>query len=327
MAEPRIIVTRRIHADALHDLGRIGHVRVWEENRPIPPDVLMEWITDADACLSMLTDRIDRGVLDQGAHLKIVSNMAVGYDNFSVEDATRRGILMTNTPDVLTEATAELTWALLLGLLRNVGGARGDLLKGRWTTWSPDGFLGFDAFGKTLGIVGLGRIGQAVARRAPAFGMPVVALGSSAGAPRPGAIPRLSQSEFLTQADIVSLHVPLNDATRNLVNAEWLSHMKPGSFLINTARGPIVDETALLAALNQGHLAGAALDVFAEEPIPAGHPLASHPKVLATPHIGSATHETRRAMALRAAGNIRQALSGERPGDLINSDVWDPQHQ
>lgn len=271
----------------------------------------------------MLTDIIDEEILASSPRLQIVSNFAVGYDNIDLAAATRHGVMVTNTPDVLTEATAELTWALMLALVRNILPARQIMLEGGWRTWSPAGFLGTELSGKTLGIVGLGRIGQAVARRAPAFNMTVVAMASS----RPersgvDGIPRLPKDQFLAQADLVSLHVPLTPETNRMVNRDWLNAMKPGAFLVNTARGAVVDETALYEALNAGRLAGAGLDVFETEPVGTGHPLALHPKVLATPHIGSATGETRRAMALRAARNIALALNGQRPPDLLNPEVW-----
>jgi glyoxylate reductase len=320
MSKPLIIVTRRIHPQAMRELEELGSLQVWEGDGPIDPKTLTAWLQTADACLTMLTDRIDESVLACAPHLKIVSNMAVGYDNFDLNTATARHIMMTNTPDVLTEATAELTWALILALMRNIIPARHDLLAGRWTTWRPDGFLGTEVSGKTLGIVGLGRIGRAVARRALAFNMQVVAWARASDASSVNDIPRLIQSQFLARADVVSLHVPLTPQTYHLVDQNWLQAMKPSAFLINTARGGVVDEQALKVALDRNELAGAALDVFAAEPIDANHPLASHPRVLATPHIGSATHETRQAMAMRAVDNIRAALLGNVPPDLLNPD-------
>ncbi|MCY0898815.1 MAG: D-glycerate dehydrogenase [Firmicutes bacterium] len=317
-----IVVTRAIHPDALSLLNQHGTVRLWDQPHPIPRGVLQDWLKDADAALTMLTDRIDDGVLNDASSLRVVSNMAVGYDNLDLVALTHHGILATNTPDVLTEATAELTWALILALLRGLVPSREALLAGEWTSWSPDAFLGTEVSGKTLGIVGLGRIGLAVARRSPAFNVRAVALESGKAVPHASPFPRLPRREFLESADIVSLHVPLTASTRHLVNREWLDAMKSGSFLVNTARGAIVDELALKEALDSGKLAGAALDVFNEEPINGHHPLASHPRVLATPHIGSATYETRRQMALRAAGNLVTALSGKRPPDLLNGEAW-----
>ncbi|MCY0877396.1 MAG: D-glycerate dehydrogenase [Firmicutes bacterium] len=318
----KIVVTRAIHADALALLRKQGDVRLWDQPRPIPADTLREWLEDADAALTMLTDRIDGDTVLRASRLRIVANMAVGYDNLDVSALTAQGILATNTPDVLTEATAELTWALILALMRGVVSSREALLAGAWQSWSPDAFLGTELAGKTLGIVGLGRIGRAVARRAPAFQVKVVALESRRGSLEQPDIPRLPREAFLGTADIISLHVPLTPQTHHLVDQAWLAHMKPGAFLVNTARGAVVDEVALKAALDSGHLQGAALDVFAEEPVDSRHPLVSHPRVLATPHIGSATYETRRAMALRAAENLVAALQGTRPRDLLNPEAW-----
>ncbi len=318
----RILLTRRIHQDAIDALERLGSVRLWPEPRPMPRDVLLAWIHDADACLSMLTDRIDAPVLEAGSpRLRVVSNMAVGYDNIDLAKASQKNVLVTNTPDVLTEATAELTWALMLAMARNMVPARESLLRGEWGDWAPDGFLGRELWGKTLGIVGWGRIGQAVARRASAFGMRVVVLAKRS----PSESGRLALPQFLAEADVISLHVPLNPTTRKMVDASWFHGMKPSAYLVNTARGPVVDSAALLDALNAGRLAGAALDVFEREPVAGGDPLASHPRVLATPHIGSATAETRRAMALRAVDNIAAVLSGRQPPDLVQPPSDGPQ--
>ncbi len=313
---PRIVVTRRIHPDALDALKAHGEVILWDEDRPIPAPTLRTWLRDADACLSMLTDRFGEEELHETGPLKVISNMAVGFDNIDVAAASRYGVIVTNTPDVLTEATAELTWALMLALMRNLVPARDALLAGDWRDWKPDGFLGAELFGKTLGIVGWGRIGRAVARRAHAFGMDVIALRRPKSPHQD--VRRLPLKSFLAQADVVSLHLPLTPETHGLIDARWFHDMKPGAFFINTARGPLVDEAALKNALDAGKIQGAALDVFSEEPVSGGHPLAAHPRVLATPHIGSATRETRRAMALRAAQNIMAVLKGETPPDWVN---------
>ncbi len=318
--KPAIIVTRKIHPDALSLLSRHGHLRVFEGEEPIPPGLLKDWLSSARACLCMLTDRMTADVLDSASHLQIIANLAVGYDNFDVDTASKKGIMLTNTPDVLTEATAELTWALMLALARQIVPSHQAILANQWKAWSPDSFLATQLTGKTLGIAGLGRIGTAVARRAPAFGMSVVAWqrqdsdGSS-----PDGILRLNLQEFLQRSDVISLHLPLTTATRAVVNRTWFQNMKPTAFLINTARGGLIDESALKEALDRGYLKGAALDVLNEEPQGASHPLVSHPLVLATPHIGSATSETRRAMALRAATNIVAALNDETPPDLLNA--------
>lgn len=317
---PTIVVTRKIHPDALTLLSRHGELQVFEGDEPIPPMLLKDWLSSARACLCMLTDRITADVLDSADRLQIIANLAVGYDNFDVGAASKKGIMLTNTPDVLTEATAELTWALMLALARQLVPSHQAILANQWKAWSPDGFLSTQLTGKTLGIAGLGRIGTAVARRAPAFGMSVVAWQrQDSERSSPDGILRLNLKEFLQRSDVVSLHLPLTPDTREMVNHTWFQHMKPTAFLINTARGGLIQERALKEALDLGYLKGAALDVFNEEPQGASHPLVSHPLVLATPHIGSATAETRRAMALRAATNIVAALTDQMPPDLLNA--------
>jgi glyoxylate reductase len=318
-----IVVTTRIHPDARAALEAVDTIRQWDRtDRPIPADVLSQWLETADALFCTLNEQIGHDTVKNARRLKIVANMAVGYDNLDLAALSARGIMATNTPDVLTEATAELTWALMLALMRGLVSARDALLAGAWTHWRADGFLGTELYGKRLGIVGLGRIGRAVARRADAFGMEVVGLDPGEGHHVTVPFPVWPRERFLAAADVVSLHVPLTEDTRGLVNAAWLAAMKPGSFLINTSRGGVVVEEDLAAALDRGPLAGAALDVFQTEPVNGAHPLARHPRVLATPHIGSATVETRRAMAMVAARNIKSALGGERPPNLLNAGAW-----
>jgi glyoxylate reductase len=314
----RIFVTHPVAPDVLAELRDVHTVTLWPGPYPIPPRALADGLAAADGALVMLTDRVDDESLSRASTLRVVANMAVGFDNIDREAASRRGILVTNTPDVLTEATAEFTWTLILALTRGLISARDALYAGHWTYWAPDGFLGRELYGKTLGIIGLGRIGGAVARRAAAFGMEVVSLGPRGDGP----YRRLSQAVFLASADVVSLHLPLTQETRHLADGAFFSAMKPGSYFINTARGGLVDEGALLSALDAGPVLGAALDVFDEEPIDGRHPLARHPRVLVTPHMGSATVETRTAMARRAAENLLAALSGRRPRDLVNPESF-----
>ncbi|MDA8200893.1 MAG: D-glycerate dehydrogenase [Thermaerobacter sp.] len=314
----RVLLTHPVDSRARMRLAERTNLTRWPGPYPIPADDLARELFTQDGLLCLLGDPISSAVLDQSPQLRVVANLAVGYDNIDLVAASRLGIVVTNTPDVLTEATAELTWAILLALVRGVVPARQALLDGQWRYWSPTGFLGRGLGGKTLGVVGLGRIGQAVAARAAAFGMSVVVLGSRGQGP----YPRLEREAFLATADVVSLHVPLTTDTRRMVDESFLARMKPGAFLVNTARGGLVDEDALLAALNTGRLAGAALDVFDREPVDGQHPLAAHPRVLATPHIGSATVETRAAMAERAVDNLLMALTGQRPRDLVNAAAW-----
>ena len=269
--------------------------------------------SDPDALITLVTDPVTETVLRAGKRLKIVGQYGVGVDNIDRAAAAARGIVVTNTPNVLTDATADLTMALLLALARRI--VEGDRMvrEGRFAGWEPELLLGSDLKGKVFGVLGPGRIGRAVTRRARAFGMTVLGCGRS---PRdeadPDDPPRVSFDDLLRRCDIVSIHLPLNDETRGLFNAERLSKMKPGSWLLNTSRGPILEESALVGALESGQLAGAGLDVFESEP--AVHPgLLASDRVVLMPHAGSATLETRREMARMVVEDVRRVLSGERP--------------
>jgi lactate dehydrogenase-like 2-hydroxyacid dehydrogenase len=310
------VVTREIPDAALKVLRDAGEVWMSEADRPLSPAELREAVAGASAVVGMLHDRIDGDVADAaGPGLKVVANVAVGYDNVDVPALAARKVLVTNTPGVLTDATADLTFGLLLAVTRRLG--EGERLLRAGAPWSFHlGFLlGAGLQGKTLGIVGLGQIGQAVARRALAFGLRIVYTGRSRAAENVekslGAA-YLPTHELLERADIVSLHCPLTPSTRHLINAETLRVMKPGAFLVNTTRGPVVDEPALADALAAGRIAGAALDVFEKEPEvePA---LLTMENVVVTPHLGSATVETRTEMALLAARNVVSVLAGEGP--------------
>jgi glyoxylate reductase len=266
-------------------------------------------LADKDALICVLTDKIDADVMDAGPALKVISDIAVGYDNIDVEAARQRGIIVTNTPDVLTEAVAELTWALILGIARRV--AEGDRLirAGAWKRWGLDFMLGTELRGKQLGIVGAGRIGRAVAEKAPAFGMSVVFARRSADATDPR---YASLDQLLISSDVVSIHTPQTPQTRHLFDRKAFARMKRSALLINTARGPIVDEEALVWALGERLIAGAALDVYEKEP--EVHPgLLPFENVLLVPHVGSATRETRTAMADLAVRNVLAVLSGHQP--------------
>lgn len=250
----------------------------------------------------MLTDPIDGPLLDACPRLRVVANYGVGVDNIDLAAAAERGVPVGNTPDVLTDASADLAFALLLAAARRLPQTAEDVRSGRWGTWEPDGFLGHDVTGTTLGIVGAGRIGEAVARRARGFDMTVLTATSRAGTPLP---------ELLERSDFVSLHLPLTPATRHLIDAAALRRMKRTAILVNTARGPIVDTDALTRALHDGTIAGAALDVTDPEPLPPSHPLLAAPNVLVVPHIGSATPRTRARMADLAVDNVLAGLAGE----------------
>lgn len=281
----------------------------------IPGDELMARVADKQALMCLLTDRIDQAVLDAGPALRIVANIAVGFDNIDLAAARSRGVTVTNTPDVLTEATADFTWGLVLAVTRRIAEGERLLRRGAWEGWALDFMLGSDLRGKQLGIVGLGRIGRAVAARAGAFGMRVayatLDAGTAAGAADAGWT-RLSLDELLSSSDVVTFHVPLTPATRHLVDRRAILRMKRRAYLVNTSRGPVVDEAALAWALREGLLAGAALDVYEQEP--RVHPdLLGLENVVLAPHLGSATVETRTAMADLAARNVLAVLSGFAP--------------
>ncbi len=312
----RIVVTRRIPEPAVELLRAAGDVWVSPHDRPLEPGELHEAVAGADGVVTLLHDRVDDAFLDAaGPGLRVVANAAVGYDNVDVPACARRGVVVTNTPGVLTEATADLAFALILMATRRLG--EGEQLIRSQTPWSWSMFfmLGTGIQGKTLGIVGLGKIGQATARRARAFGMKIAYTGRrrAQGAVGTELEARfLSFEELLGTADVVSLHCPLSAETHHLIDAATLERMKPTAFLVNTTRGPVVDEAALAAALRSGAVAGAGLDVFEREP--EVHPdLLDLENVVLIPHLGSATVETRTAMGVLAARNLVAVLDGEAP--------------
>jgi glyoxylate reductase len=282
----------------------------------MPAAALARRLRDVDGLVCMLTDRIDAALLAGAPRLHAVANRAVGYDNIDLRTAAARGIVVTNTPDVLTETSADLAFALILAAARRV--CEGDRLirAGRWRGWSPDLLLGRDVHGATLGIVGLGRIGAAVARRARGFGMRILYHQRRAIPRPPAGATRVSLARLLAGSDIVSLHVPLTTATHHLIGSRELAHMRRGAILVNTSRGAVVDETALIRALASRRLAAAGLDVFAREPrVPAA--LRALPNVVLTPHVASATTATRARMALVAAQNLAAVLAGRRPPNVV----------
>lgn len=303
---PYIYVTRPLLGTALQRLGQQAEIKVWPEDGPPSRSELLDRVRMADGLLCVLSERIDAELLGAAPRLRIVANMAVGYDNVDLPAASARGVLVTNTPGVLTETTADLAFALMLGFARRLVEGDAVVRQGRWPAWSPSFLLGRDLHGTTLGIVGLGGIGEAVARRARAFNMRVLYT-SRTRKPHVEAtlgIEWASLDEVLREADWLSLHVALSGETRGLIGARELSLMKPGAVLVNTARGAVVDEAALIEALASGRLAGAALDVFSQEPLPVDSPLLSLPNVLVSPHVGSATLATRTRMADLAVDNL-----------------------
>jgi glyoxylate reductase len=298
----RVFVTRQPVGAGLERLTEAGHeIDVWPGSEPPSPTQLIEHARHADALICMLSDRIDAAFLDACPQLKVIANYAVGLDNVDLDAARRHGIAVGNTPDVLTDATADLAFALLLAAARRLSQAAKAVTDGAWGTWQPDSHLGADLVGATLGIVGAGRIGQAVAKRAAGFDMRVLTTTSRGGTPL---------DELLAVADFVSLHVPLTPATHHLIDARALKRMKPTAILVNTARGPVIHQQALIAALHAGEIAGAALDVTDPEPLPPDHPLLQAPNVLVVPHIGSATSRTRATMTELAVGNVLAGLAG-----------------
>lgn len=313
---PRVLVTRALPAPALerlHDAGvEIDH---HDEHTPMPHDRLVARGATCDGVLSLLTDRIGPDVIAAWPRVRVIGNIAVGVDNIDVAAATARGIAVTNTPGVLTEATAELTWALILAVTRRVVEADGFLRSGRWRGWDLTLLLGTELTGKTLGVVGAGRIGRAVAARAAAFGMRVAYATRGVAKGFPGE--RMELDALMARADVLTLHVPLTAETRHLVDARRLALMKPTAYLINTARGAVVDEQALIEALAAGRLAGAGLDVFEREPeVP--EPLLRMPNVVLLPHVGSATRQTRTRMALMAVEDVLAVLEGRRAANVVN---------
>jgi glyoxylate reductase len=314
-----VLLTRRIPSSVLGLLEAEQTVDLYTGEGAIPRDELLRRVADKEALICLLTERVDAEVMDAGPALQVIANIAVGYDNIDVPAARARGIVVTNTPDVLTEAVAEFTWALILGVARRV--AEGDRLirAGAWKGWALDFMLGMELRGKQLGIIGAGRIGRAVAAKAPAFGMKVVfarpkrgAGGNRGVAAAPSAKDDMTLDELLVTSDVVSIHAPGTPETRHLINKRTLARMKRSAILVNTARGSLVDEEALAWALGERLIAGAALDVYEREPgiYPA---LAKHENVLLAPHLGSATRETRTAMAELAVRNALAVLNGDEP--------------
>jgi glyoxylate reductase len=298
----RCFVTRQLPGAALARLAAQHDAEIWPDRQPPTHGQLVNNAKNAEGLLSLLTDRLDADTIAQLPKLRVIANYAVGYDNIDLAAAAARDIRVGNTPDVLTDATADLTFALLLAAARRLPEAFQAARDGEWLGWEPGGFLGAEVYGRTLGIIGFGRIGQAVAARAEGFRMRVIHTGSHAG---PQELNRL-----LETADFVSIHAPLNDATRHLIDAQALQRMKPTAILINTARGEIVDQPALIQALQSGQIAAAALDVTNPEPPPPDDHLLSAPNLVLTPHIGSATRAARQKMADLAVDNLLAGLEG-----------------
>ncbi len=324
MPLPKAYVTRRIQDAGLRLLPGRVEFEVWGKTAPVDRDVLLEKASGVQGLLCTLSDRVDEELLSRCPGLKVVSNYAVGYDNIDVEAATRRGVLVTNTPDVLTNATADIAFTLILAAARRVVEANEFLRSGDWVTWHPDLLLGQDVSESVLGIVGMGKIGQAVAKRAAGFSMKILFFNRS---PRPDIEKELgarqvSMDDLLRESDFVSLHCPLSKETKGLIGERELRMMKQSSILINTSRGPVVDQKALYRACSEQWIWGAGLDVFEKEPVPLDEPLLSLKNVTTIPHLGSATIRAREGMARKAAENLLAALEGRKPADLVNPSAW-----
>jgi len=322
--KPVVFVTRRIPEAGLRMVRETCDARLWEGELPPPKQVILQEITDCEGLLCLLSDPIDAEVIAAGERLRVISQYAVGVDNVDLEAATARGIPVGHTPGVLTEATADLTFALLMAAARRIPEGIENVRAGRWRTWEPLGLLGADVWGATLGVVGLGRIGTAVARRGRGFGMRVL-YHDRARKPDLEAelgLEYAALDDLLAQSDFVSLHIPLTPETHHLIAARELGLMKPISILINTSRGPVVDADSLCEGLRDGTIAAAALDVTDPEPIPPDHPLLALPNCIVLPHIGSATVTARERMAVMAAENLLAGMRGERLPYCANVEVY-----
>jgi len=315
-----VYITRKIPDEGVKLIKDLAEIRVWEGQLPPPKDVLLKEIKDADGLLALLTDKIDSEVIEAGERLKVISNYAVGYDNIDIGAATQKGVMVTNTPGVLTETTADLAFALMMACARRIVEADKFVRTGRWKTWEPMLLLGRDIYGSTLGLAGAGRIGTAVARRAAGFGMRILYYNRSRNEKieKECGAELVSFDRLLEQSDFISIHLPLTHETKHLFNKSAFEKMKQGSILINTARGAIVEESALYEALRAGKLAAAGLDVMDPEPPFTDNPLLKLDNVVLAPHIGSASIATRTRMAVMAAENLVAALKGKIPPNLVN---------
>jgi glyoxylate reductase len=325
MPKPKVFVTRVIRDKGLDLVKDFCEAEIWPEELPPSREVLLEKVRGVEGILCLLTDKIDAAVLDAaGRQLKVISNHAVGYDNVVVADATARSIPVGNTPGILTDATADFAFTLLMAAARRLTEAERYLRAGQWVTWGPSTLLGMDMVGKTLGLVGFGRIGRAVAKRASGFDMRIIYLDPQAApVPELKANPVESLDALLRESDFVSLHTPLTEETRHMVNEDFLSKMKPNAVLVNTSRGGVVDQEALYEALKAKRIFAAALDVTEPEPLPLDCPLLTLENCLIAPHIASASTYSRDMMAFLAAENLIAGLKGERLPHCVNPEVYE----
>ncbi len=320
MTKMKVFVTREILPEGLEILRKNFDVDVWTEYAPPSKEIIKERIKDADAILTMLSDKIDAEIINSAPKLKIIAQLAVGYDNIDLKAAKARGIYVTNTPDALTDASADFSFALMMAISRRVVEADKYVRAGNWkVAWHPSMMLGAPLRGTTLGIIGAGRIGQAMAKRGRGFDMRILYFNRSAKPEfeKECGAKRVELDELLKESDFVSLHVPLNDQTRGLINAEKLAMMKKTAYLISNARGPVIEEKALYEALKNHKIAGAALDVFCTEPTPADNPLLELDNIVVAPHISSANTVTRTKMSVMNAEDITAVLMGKEPKNIV----------
>lgn len=323
MSQPRFFIPNRVSEEVIQFLQQYGDVDYRNKEEQMAEEEFLDGLSKADALLCYSRQKINGRILEQAPQLKAVCNIAVGYDNFDLEELTKRGVMATNTPGILTETTADLTFSILMAAARRVAEADHYVKSGQWQEWFPSLMLGKDVFGATIGIIGMGRIGEAVARRAKGFDMDILyhnrsrktdveeELGAS----------YVSLEQLLQQSDYVVVLTPLTDETRKMIGEKELALMKKDAILVNASRGATVDEAALIQALQEKQIAGAALDVYEKEPVDPDNPLLKMPNVVTLPHIGSATKETRGKMAMKAARNAVAAVSGEVPENLLNEEV------
>ncbi|MHA1303974.1 MAG: 2-hydroxyacid dehydrogenase [Candidatus Heimdallarchaeaceae archaeon] len=319
----KVFVTRKIPEEGIELLKEHFEVEVFSENIPITKEEIINYAADAEGLLCLLTDKIDKEIMER-TNIKAIANYAVGYDNIDIKTATERKIPVSNTPGVLTDSTADLTWALILGVSRRIVEADKFVREGKFDGWAPMLFLGGDFYNKTIGIIGMGRIGQAVAQRAKGFGMEILYYSKT----RKAEIERdlgakfVTLDELLSQSDYVSLHCPYTPDTHHLIGEKEIALMKSSSYLINTARGKVIDEEKLIEALKEGKIRGAGFDVYYNEP-KVSEDLIKLENVVLLPHIGSASIETRTKMAVMAAENLIEALNGRKPSNIVNPEIYE----
>ena len=321
--KPRVYVTRILPKEAMDKINSFCDAKTWDGPLPPPREVLEENVTNIEGLLSLLTDKIDAALMDKAPKLKVISNYAVGFDNIDIPAATKRGIIVGNTPGVLTETTADLAFALLMAAGRRVVEGDKEVRAGKWKTWGPMTLLGQDIHGATLGIIGLGRIGAAIAQRAKGFGMKILYYDiiRNEKAEKELGIQYTDLNNLLSQSDFITIHTNLTKETHHLMGAKQFDQMKRTGILVNTSRGPIVDNMALYEALRSKKIAYAALDVTEPEPLPADHPLLTLDNVIVVPHIASASVASRTKMGLMAADNLIAGLKGEMPPNPVNPEV------